>query len=461
MNDFIISALTEINPFNTTSQVIDWLRGQNMRIKVDVTQVKFSELQGWHFDEHSNLRHDTGKFFSIEGIDVVTNWGNVHHWRQPIINQPEIGYLGIITKKIDGILYFLLQAKVEPGNINNVQLSPTIQATKSNYTQAHGGNKPLYLEYFQGATKEQIRLDQLQSEQGARFLRKRNRNIIIQIQDDDLPLYDNFIWLTLGQIKKLAKIDNLVNMDTRTVISGIPFFTNIEDHVVLTGSSSFESDMLQSCLSRRNSLYTKTQILSWMTSLKCQYDLAVKSIDIKDVDDWTVGDYKISHKDNKFFNVIAAKVAISNREVKTWYQPLVQPVQQGLVAFLVKKINGVYHFLVQAKVESGNFDVVEMAPTVQCLTGSYYDSANTLPFLKNVLEAAPEQIRIDTLQSEEGGRFWQEQNRNVIIEVSDDFSEDVPSNYIWMTLNQLITFLEFNNYLNIQARSLISLINFI
>jgi oxidase EvaA len=187
----------------------------------------------------------------------------------------------------------------------------------------------------------------------------------------------------------------------------------------------------------------------------------VKSIDINDVNDWVVGDYKISHKDNKFFNVIAAKVAISNREVKTWYQPLVQPVQQGLVAFLVKKINGVFHFLVQAKVESGNFDVVEMAPTVQCLTGSYHDSVTALPFLKYVLEASPEQIRIDTLQSEEGGRFWQEQNRNVIIEVSDDFSEVVPDNYIWMTLNQLITFLEFNNYLNIQARSLISLINFI
>lgn len=49
----------------------------------------------------------------------------------------------------------------------------------------------------------------------------------------------------------------------------------------------------------------------------------------------------------------------------------------------------------------------------------------------------------------------------MIIEVNDDFDEDVPSNYTWMTLNQLVTFLEFNNYLNIQARSLISIINFI
>ena len=132
MNDFLQSALSTQNPFNTTEQVIDWLKEQNIKIKVEVNQVKFSDLKGWHFDENRNLRHDTGRFFSIEGIDVTTNWGKVSNWQQPIINQPEIGYLGIITKKMNGMLYFLLQAKVEPGNVNNVQLSPTIQATKSN-----------------------------------------------------------------------------------------------------------------------------------------------------------------------------------------------------------------------------------------------------------------------------------------------------------------------------------------
>ena len=74
-----------------------------------------------------------------------------------------------------------MQAKIEPGNVNNVQLSPTLQATKSNYTRAHQGKSPAYLEYFVNATPYQILLDQLQSEQGARFLRKRNRNIILVI----------------------------------------------------------------------------------------------------------------------------------------------------------------------------------------------------------------------------------------------------------------------------------------
>ena len=49
---------------------------------------------------------------------------------------------------IDGRLYFLMQAKVEPGNVNKYQISPTIQATKSNFTRAHGGKTPLFFDYF-------------------------------------------------------------------------------------------------------------------------------------------------------------------------------------------------------------------------------------------------------------------------------------------------------------------------
>src|SRR5262249_25264452 len=153
------------------------------------------KLKSWKVTEH-NIVHETGRFFSIDGINVKTNWGYVPEWEQPIINQPEIGYLGFITREFDGILYFLMQAKIEPGNVNNVQLSPTLQATRSNYNQVHKGDKPLYLDYFLNVKPRQILLDQLQSEQGGRFLRKRNRNIIIKV-DEDIQLYDNFIWLTL------------------------------------------------------------------------------------------------------------------------------------------------------------------------------------------------------------------------------------------------------------------------
>jgi len=463
-NVFLISLLTEKNPFITTSEVINWLKERNEFINVNVKKIAFNQLDNWQLNRTKGfLEHNSGKFFTIEGINVKTNWGKVPEWQQPIINQPEIGYLGIITKEFDGVLYFLMQAKIEPGNVNNVQLSPTLQATKSNYTQVHKGKKPLYLEYFQHAKNNQVLLDQLQSEQGARFLKKRNRNIIIKV-DEEVPVYDDFVWLTLGQIKKLLKYDNLINMDTRTVISGIPFDSNTE--ILLPNevrenffNQTFEAGMYLSAIEKVSVFNTFNDILNWMTSLKCKFDLEVSTVSLFDINDWIITDKEIHHKDNNFFKVIATEVEISNREVTKWTQPLVEPMQEGLVTFIVKKINGIYHFLVQAKLECGNFDILEMAPTVQCLTGSYANSSD-LPFLDLVINAKPGEIRYNTLQSEEGGRFFREQNRNMIIEVGDDFPIEVPENYIWMTLNQLNTFLKFNNYLNIQARSIISAINF-
>jgi dTDP-4-dehydro-6-deoxy-alpha-D-glucopyranose 2,3-dehydratase len=122
----------------------------------------------------------------------------------------------------------------------------------------------------------------------------------------------------------------------------------------------------------------------------------------------------------------------------------------------------VMHFAVQAKLECGNHDIIEFAPTVQCLTGNYRDTKEgVLPFLDYVLHASGDQVYFDALQSEEGGRFFREQNRNMIIIAGDEFSDDLPPNYIWMTLQQLSTFLKFNNYLNIQARSLIAAISFV
>ena len=147
--------------------------------------IKFSELKEWGFNNRTgNLEHFSKKFFSVIGLDIKTNWGEIYNWQQPIIKQSEIGILGIITKRFDQKSYYLMQAKIEPGNINHVQISPTLQATKSNYLQVHNGKKPKYLGYFFDNSKKLV-IDQLQSEQGARFYKKRNRNIIIEINSKD------------------------------------------------------------------------------------------------------------------------------------------------------------------------------------------------------------------------------------------------------------------------------------
>jgi oxidase EvaA len=83
-----------------------------------------------------------------------------------------------------------------------------------------------------------------------------------------------------------------------------------------------------------------------------------------------------------------------------------------------------------------------------------------VPFIQTVLEAPEDKILFKTMQSEEGGRFYREQNLNMIVEVGEEFPVDVPENFQWMTLNQLYAFIRFNNYLNIQARSLLAAVAF-
>lgn len=455
----IRSLLSNTNPFNSTEEIRRWIETRNQEVDVKVERIPFADMKMWHSESDGSICHDSGKFFSIVGIDVQTDYGGNNHWQQPIILQPEIGYLGILTKEIDGVLYLLMQAKIEPGNVNCVQISPTLQATKSNYSRVHAGKSPHYLEYFANAKPENIILDQLQSEQGARFLRKRNRNIIIKV-DEDVPVLEDFRWMTLGQIKELMHYDNMVNMDTRTVLSGLMISDFISPLDGMKGMSQFGKDMVIS--STTNYTYVSMRDhLSWLTNLKSRYDLIVNFCPINEIPDWKKTEMEIIRDDKRFFKIIGVNVTISNREVSSWCQPLVEPMQQGICAFIIRKINGIYHFLVQAKLECGNLDVLELAPTVQCLTGNIPEDVRLQPeFYQYLMNVKKEQIIFDTLQSEEGGRFYKEQNRNMIVEVGDDFPLELPERYTWMTLGQLYQFLRFNNYLNIQARSLISAISY-
>jgi oxidase EvaA len=445
--DFLTSAMSQ-GLYCSTTDILKWTQRQQEKISSRVFRIPLQDMNGWKCGEQ-RISHNSGKFFSIEGIRISTNYGLISEWDQPIVNQPEVGLLGFIVKKIDGVLHFLMQAKIEPGNINIVQLSPTLQATRSNFLRVHGGKLPPYLEYFVGQKNVTIISDQLQSEQGARFYRKRNRNIIVEIDENEqIEILDNYIWVSLGQIKELLRYPNLVNMDSRSVISGIKY-------------GGCLTSKYQSLLSPNNSLHSIEDIIHWMTSLKFKYELNVSFVGLSQMNHWVFDGDTLHHEDNRYFEIIGVRSEISNREVSSWDQPMVHSLQEGLMGFVVKKINGVYHFLVQAKLEAGNFDVIEMAPTVQCLTGDYRAGKNeyVVPYLDVVLNAPKDKIWYNSYQSEEGGRFFHDQNLNIIVEVGDDFPVEVKDNYCWMTLNQMLSFITYNNYLNSSARNLISAIS--
>ena len=126
------------------SQLYTWLKIQKKIQKLNVTKVNLNSLKDWKFNK-KEIFHKSKRFFKIIGVRIKSNFYK-KNWDQPIISQSEIGILGII-KNIKTNKY-LLQAKAEPGNINKIQISPTVQATKSNYTRVHGGKEIPYLRFF-------------------------------------------------------------------------------------------------------------------------------------------------------------------------------------------------------------------------------------------------------------------------------------------------------------------------
>lgn len=433
-------------------RVPGWLADHARAGRFEVTPVPFAQLRGWSFETGSgNLRHESGRFFSVEGLHVLADGLPAHGWKQPIIVQPEVGLLGIVAREIDGVLHFLMQAKMEPGNINMLQLSPTVQATRSNFTGVHNGRHIPFLELFMDRGRARVLVDVLQSEQADWFLAKRNRNMIVEI-DEDLQAGPDFCWLTFGQILRLLRLDNVVNMDARSILACLPTAGAAAGDPGDAVLRSFHDPAAPA-------LSTTAEIHSWLTGIRALRELVQRRVPLRDVaeDGWIFGETEIGHASGRRFRVIGADVSASNREVAAWTQPLIQPQVPGLMALIVKRINNTLHALVQARVDVGHLNVAELAPTVHCRPADHTGPGTEPypPFLADVLAAPGSRIHYDAVQSEEGGRFHHAVNRYTIVEAGDGFAQDVPDDYAWLTFAQLTELLAHSHYLNVELRTLV------
>ncbi|KIX79716.1 NDP-hexose 2,3-dehydratase [Streptomyces sp. MBRL 601] len=419
-----------------------WLADCRARLTTTVELRPLEALRDWSVDPRTgNVQHASGRFFSVHGLDVRVPGAPVDHWQQPIIAQPEAGILGILVKEFDGVPHCLMQAKAEPGNVNGVQLSPTVQATRSNYSGVHRGRPVPYLEHFRDTAPHRVIADVLQSEQGAWFHRKRNRNLIVETTGP-VELLDGFCWLTLGQLHELLRQDDLVNMDTRTVLSCFPA----------------EPDAREAAPEGAESGDSYRDLLRWITEERTRRERHVREIPLNSVAGWRLSEGRVTHEDGLFFDVVGASVEAVGREVARWDQPLLAPHGTGLVALLVREIDGVPHALLHARVEAGHLDVLELAPTVQYTPRSY---AHLPPgarprFLDTVLTAPPQNVLFSAVHSEEGGRFLHARNRYLIVEADPGLDvEDCPD-YRWTALPDTAALLRHSHYLNIQARSILA-----
>lgn len=228
--EMLFESLRDWSLFYSMDEVKQWFLDKRKNCKMRVIDIPLKEVAHWVIDNTTgNIFHDTKDFFIIHGIQVNTDNREVGKggWEQPILEQ--VGYdggiLGLIRKRFRGVPHYLCEAKSEPGNYGKVQLSPTLQATFANLRQSHKGKKPNYARFFENNKDSKIKVlfDSWLAEDGGRLYLKRNRGILIEIDENiDISLEsDDFIWLSLHQIKELLIEDAWINPHLRGILAHV------------------------------------------------------------------------------------------------------------------------------------------------------------------------------------------------------------------------------------------------
>lgn len=392
---------------------------------MNVERIPLSAMDGWAASvENGDLRHATGRFYSVRGLRSSSVAGLPD---QPIIHQPEVGVLGFLCRRRPE-LELLVQAKAEPGNVNQCQISPTVQATRSNYTRQHGGKDVPLVDVFRGWRDHRVLHSSLQSEQGRWFYQKRNHNIVLEADLAEEDGLDNgmFRWLSLPEIDDLLTQPNVVNMDARSVLACLP-----------DGSSRSVS----------------TRTLGEIVESRGATPVATDLVPLNQVRTWQVGAEEITHPDGVEFDVIGVSVTAQGREVTRWSQPMIAPAHPGRAVCFVAPGDEGPTFLFRLSREPG-LSQVELAPAILTTPA---DDAQTgrSPRLADMICMLEEPALYDVVLSEEGGRFYQAQCRYQVVKVE---TFDAGPGFIWLSLDDIYALVEHSCYFTMEARSLVAAI---
>lgn len=193
---------------------------------------------------------------------------------------------------------------------------------------------------------------------------------------------------------------------------------------------------------------SESEVLDWYSNFVKTSSMKLEQIPLSECKEWSVNDKKgsIEHSSGEFFRVEGWRITgTGSREVTSgWDQPFLtqEGFDGGILGLIRQRFDGVPHYLVEAKEEPGNYNIVQISPTVQAtfsnLKRAHKGTTTNYSDLFINHQNYPVKVLLDQWTSEDGGRLFNKRNRSMLIEYDESIELKVVSNrFKWVTLYQL------------------------
>ncbi len=408
----------------STSELRCFLEETIKKSDFKLQKIKFTDQNQWSIKD-GVLSHISNSFFHVTGIE-----NRIINEQHLILFQPQSGLTGLALFKDGYQIYILLQARVEPGNSNIGQYAPTIQATPGNYLQMHGGKKPSYTELFMSFSPIANTLgNNTQLDLGKRYFKKNKVHSYLEL-NELIETKENMIWVPLQVVAEVLTIDNFLNADLRSLISVFDWDTFVNNNL--------------SPKHTKKSIGDNYGVFSENLLGKNEWKL----ITLNQLKGWKIQDNGIIDVSHSGIWIDMFNISCTTREVQEWSQPLLCSLNRGLIVLLIRNIGNQYEFLVSVQSEFGITGEKIILPSYVIYPGENHQNKSKL--------FEGETLLAELILSDEGGRFYRNENICQVILVANDI--DTEPHQVWVTVDSLKSILKSSNTVSIQLRCIISLV---
>lgn len=205
------------------------------------------------------------------------------------------------------------------------------------------------------------------------------------------------------------------------------------------------------------------ELLEWLETQRKQVPFSAELIPLRDVANWRQSkDGNIFNVSGQFFRIEGVRVqsAPGLREIAGWDQPIFTQTEGGVLALLCREMPGRgVEFLLQAKADPGNIGYLQFCPTIQSTWENIrgLKGASRAAFAECLNPSDDFRLIYRSKHNEEGSRFWQKSNENMILfaENANRLTVD-ESVYRWASLSQIKQMILLDNVIGPYVRTVIA-----